>query len=133
MDSASARAASRAGYLLGVDSHELDKLPDLVEGLRLLSRRVPDRHGECTLPWHGSPMATFSGPELAYLVFSRPLLILFRWHPTSLTWFLPLLARDLSPTATFFGLHFADTVLVNFLDDGLLLIGELLHVDLVCF
>jgi len=57
-----------AVYLLGVDSHELDKLPDLVEGLCLCLGAF--RIGMASVLCRGMVAdGDVSGPELAYLVF----------------------------------------------------------------
>src|SRR5438552_7155157 len=60
-----------AVYLLGVDSHELDKLPDLVEGLCLYlgAFRISMASVLCRgMVAHGE----VCGPELAYRVFLVP-------------------------------------------------------------
>jgi len=58
----------RAVYLLGVDSHELDKLPDLVEGLCLYLGAF--RIGMASVLCRGMVAdGDVTGPELAYLVF----------------------------------------------------------------
>src|SRR5690348_11248161 len=89
-----------AVYLLGVDSHELDKLPDLVKGLCLYLGAF--RIGMASVLCRGMVAdGDVLGPELAYLVF------LAHCYPFSLASYerdlvLPPSACDLSPTATFF-------------------------------